>query len=160
MSNAAFPLSRYLSKLDPRFQVPAIAISATASFQIILGLINIGSTTAFNAIVSIAVVGLQLSYLLPICLMLWRRLTRPSSLPPAAWSLGKWGVPVNCLSIVFLIYTCIFLLFPPYQPVTPANMNYASLIFGAICVGSLIYWFISGRKNYRGPVMELVVHRE
>ena len=131
------------------------------SFQIILGLVNIGSTTAFNAIVSIAVVGLQLSYLLPICLMLWRRLgTRPSSLPPAVWDLGRWGVPINVLSIIFLTYTTIFLFFPPYQPVTAANMNYASLIFGAICICSIIYWFISGRKNYRGPAMELELAEE
>jgi len=153
-AHTAFPFSRALSAVDHKRQVPTNAILSTAFFLVILGFVNIGSTTAFNAIVSIAVLGLELSYLLPIILMLWRRLMTPSDLSPAVWSLGKWGVPVNIFSILFLTFTSIFLLFPPYQPVTAANMNYASLIFGAVCIASILYWFISGRKIYQGPVME------
>jgi len=156
-ASVAFPFSRIFSTIDPKRQVPTNAILLTALFLIVLGLVNIGSTTAFNAIVSIAVLGLELSYLLPIVLMLWRRITAPSDLSPAVWSLGKWGVPINLFSVVFLTFTSIFLLFPPYQPVTAANMNYASLIFGAVCIFSIVYWFISGRKIYQGPMMERTI---
>jgi amino acid transporter len=42
------------SKVNPRFHVPANAIVATAVFVCIVSLINIGSTVAFNAVLSLA----------------------------------------------------------------------------------------------------------
>jgi choline transport protein len=41
-------------KVNPRFHVPANAIVATAIFVCIVSLINIGSTVAFNAVLSLA----------------------------------------------------------------------------------------------------------
>lgn len=43
------------------------------------------------------------------------------------------------------------MVFPPYQPVTTLNMNYSSLIFGAVIIFSGIYWVFRGRKQYDGP---------
>ena len=67
--------------------------------------------------------------------------------------MGRYGIGVNVLSIGFLAFTCIFLLFPPYEPVTAANMNYASLVFGAVCILSGVYWLCKGRRMYEGPVL-------
>jgi choline transport protein len=66
--------------------------------------------------------------------------------------MGRFGVIVNILSIGFLSFTCIFLVFPPYQPVTAVNMNYACLVFGAVSVFSGVYWLIRGRHVYEGPL--------
>jgi amino acid transporter len=41
-------------QVNPRFHVPANAIVATAGFVCIVSLINIGSTVAFNAVLSLA----------------------------------------------------------------------------------------------------------
>lgn len=41
-------------KVNPHFHVPANAIVATAIFVCIVSLINIGSTVAFNAVLSLA----------------------------------------------------------------------------------------------------------
>ncbi|KAI2462914.1 hypothetical protein F4781DRAFT_418340 [Annulohypoxylon bovei var. microspora] len=106
----------------------------------LLGLINIGSTTAFNAIPSLAVVGLQISYVMPILLLIWRRITSPESLTWGPFRLGKAGIFVNTIAAVYLVFTGLFSCFPPYQPVTPENMNYASVVLGAILLFGFAYW--------------------
>lgn len=151
----AFPSASLLSKVDNKRQIPTNAILVTTTFLALLGLINIGSTAAFNAIVSLAVLGLELSYLVPICFLLYYRLMSPGSIIYGPWCMGRIGVFVNTLSIAFLIFTCVFLPFPAYQPVTAENMNYASVVFGAVCIFSGVYWLLKGRKGYQGPVISL-----
>lgn len=158
MEYLAFPFSKLLSKVSKKARVPIWSVATVSVFLFILGFVNIGSTTAFNAILSLAVFGLHVSYMLPVIFMLWRRLCTPEILTYGPWKLGGFGVPVNIISLVYLGFTCIFMLFPSYQPVTPVNMNYASLIFGAVLIFSMVYWFWKGRKVYEGPVMEGSVH--
>ncbi|OQD79532.1 hypothetical protein PENANT_c049G07475 [Penicillium antarcticum] len=149
----AFPFSRQLSKVSKKDRVPIWSVAAVSVFLFILGFVNIGSTTAFNAILSLAVFGLHVSYMLPVIFMLWRRLCTPEILTYGPWKLGAFGIPVNIISLIYLGFTCIFMLFPSYQPVTPVNMNYASLIFGVVLIFSMIYWVWKGRKVYEGPIM-------
>ncbi|KAH2279344.1 hypothetical protein KXW02_006295 [Aspergillus fumigatus] len=130
----AFPFSTYLSIIDKKTSLPVRSFFTTSGFLVLLGLINIGSTTAFNAILSLAVLGLHMSYLIPTGFMLWRRLHTPEILAYGPWKLGKMGVVVNIVSILYLSFTCIFMVFPPYQPVSAVNMNYASLIFGGVLI--------------------------
>lgn len=118
----------------------------------LLGFINIGSTAAFNAILSLSVLGIQISYVVPVALMLWRRLSSAKmTLPYGPWKLGRYGVAINATSMVYLIYTSIFMVFPANQPVTALNMNYSSLVFGAVLIASCIYWGWKGTKQYDGP---------
>lgn len=74
-------------------------------------------------------------------------------LPYGPWTMGRLGLPINLISACYLGFTCVFLVFPPYQPVTPENMNYAVVVFGAVCVISGLYWVFRGRKVYEGPVV-------
>jgi amino acid transporter len=123
----------------------------------LLSLINIGSTTAFNAILSLAVVSLQVSYLIPIILLIWRRLFRPDTLLWGPWRLGKAGLPINIFAVVYLLYTCIFLLFPPFQPFTAVTMNYAPVVLGGALVFGCIYWPLRVSKRYVGPLTDAEV---
>ncbi|PWY64570.1 GABA permease [Aspergillus eucalypticola CBS 122712] len=149
----ALPFSTYLSQLDSRTDLPKRAIITTSCLLILFGLINIASTTAFNAILSLAVLGLHISYLVPIVFFLWRRLSAPHSVSYGPWRLGRAGIAINVVAIMYLLFTSIFMVFPSYQPVTPSNMNYASLIFGFVCLMSTVFWLVRGRKEYDGPVV-------
>lgn len=153
---SAFPFSQHLSRVDKKHQMPTIAILATSTILILLGLVNIGSTTAFNAILSLSVFGLHVSYMLPILFMIWRRIQAPGTLTYGPWRLGRMGLVTNIISLCYLCFTCVFMLFPPYQPVTAENMNYASLLFGAVIIFSAIYWFWKGQKDYKGPAIDLL----
>ncbi|KAG7431995.1 putative amino-acid permease [Fusarium oxysporum f. sp. raphani] len=149
------PFSNTLSKVEKKRGIPTVAILVTLVILILLGLINIGSTTAFNAILSLAVVGLQISYLVPILLLIWRRFKTPESLAWGPFRLGKAGLFVNIIATLYLVFTSVFSLFPPYQPVTPQNMNYASLVLGATLIFGLVYWLLFARKTYAGALNEM-----
>jgi amino acid transporter len=130
--------------------LPLNSITASTAFMALLGLINIGSTTAFNAIVSLSVVSLYISYLIPIILHLVRRITGPE-LHYGPFKLGRILGPVlNIVGVVYSTIIVVFLFFPPYQPVTPQNMNYACVVFGAVLGCSAVVWVVRGRRVYEG----------
>lgn len=49
------------------------------------------------------------------------------------------------------MFTTVFFLFPPDLPVTGNNMNYAIVVFGVVCIISMVTWIVEGRKNFIGP---------
>lgn len=135
--------------------IPVRAITFVTVTAGLLGLVNIGSSTAFNALTSLALIGHYTSYLLPISLLVLRRLGK-KEIPWGPWTLGRWGLPINLVSIAYSMLLIVFMVFPPYQPVRAENMNYASVIFGAAILVSTVLWFVYGRKTYWGPVREVI----
>ncbi|KAI4127645.1 MAG: hypothetical protein LQ338_003093 [Usnochroma carphineum] len=83
---------------------------------------------------------------------------RPFMLPePFAWFanlLSVWQ-----LGIAYVIVTTIFFLFPPELPVTGSNMNYCIVAFAIIILISAVQWFVDGRKNFKGPQVDMEVVR-
>ncbi|KAI4137931.1 MAG: hypothetical protein LQ341_004905 [Variospora aurantia] len=79
------PFSRYLGKVEPRSQIPLVAILLTVIISILLSLINIGSVTAFNQIISLTISGLYGSYLIAAALLLVRRLDGSISLAASSY---------------------------------------------------------------------------
>lgn len=96
-----FPGSRWLGFVNPKLMIPVNAVIFSAVFTIILSLINIGSSAAFNAIISLGAVAQMGTYAISITCVVYRRLTAPHLLPKARWSLGRWGVLVNIVGLLF-----------------------------------------------------------
>ncbi|KAL4882841.1 amino acid transporter [Aspergillus karnatakaensis] len=140
------PYSRYLSKVTTNSTLPLYSIIFSTVFMAALGLINIASTTAFNAIVSLSVVSLYTSYLIPILFHLIRRASGPP-ITYGPFRLGKYGIILNIIAAAYSTLIIVFLFFPPYMPVTSENMNYASVVFGAVLVVSGLGWLIWGRTD-------------
>ena len=122
----------------------------------LLGLINIGSTTAFNAMISLTLLGQYTTYCLPTILILYRRIRRDKHIPYGPWRLGKWGIPLNIITIAFSFVTLAFNLLPPYYPVTSSNLNYAPVVFGAALLLTVGFWIFRGRYHYRGPIRRVI----
>jgi choline transport protein len=53
--DSAVPYSKYFAHVDPRLRIPVRSVVAVTIFQMSLGLIYLGNSTAFNAILSMAV---------------------------------------------------------------------------------------------------------
>ena len=121
----------------------------------LLGLINIWSTTAFNAMTSLSLIGQYTSYLLPISLMAIRRM-RKKVVPYGPFRLGRWGLLINLTSIAYTAVLIVFMVLPPYQPVTVQNMNYAGVVFGAVLLCIIAMWIFHGRRVFEGPVKEVM----
>ena len=117
--------------------IPVRAIILMTFVAMLLGLVNIGSSTAFNALTSLALIGHYTSYLLPIALLVVRRFGT-KEIPFGPFTLGKWGLPINLFTIAYSGLLIVTMVFPPYQPLTAENMNYSSLIFGSVLLSSFV----------------------
>ena len=86
--------------------------------------------------------------------MLHKRLTTPDSdLPWGPFRLGRAGVPVTVVAIAYSAFGAFFSIWPTSPNPDPQSMNYCILVFGAVIIFSLLFWFSYGRKYYRGPVL-------
>ena len=122
---------------------------------VLLSLINIGSSTALNALLALTNISLYISYLIPITLILLKRL-RKENINFGPWSLGRWGMAVNLYAIVFGVFVCIFVPFPPIIPVTAENMNFCAPVFLGLIVLLGIDWTFRGKIAYTGPLKKLL----
>ncbi|KAL2050985.1 hypothetical protein ABVK25_008731 [Lepraria finkii] len=147
------PFSGFLSYVDKRTALPLRSIFFCTVISAVIGLINIGSTAAFNAIVSLTIAGLFISYLTPIGLMIVKRV-KGETIEFGPWSLGRAGFPVNTISAGSLIISVIFSFFPPSIPVTLVTMNWSCLMWGGSTLIGLAYYAVRGRKIYHGPIVE------
>ncbi|CAO2650225.1 Nn.00g015170.m01.CDS01 [Neocucurbitaria sp. VM-36] len=150
----AVPNARKVSYVHPRMKVPVVSIAITATITCLLSLINIGSATVFNAIVSLTVAGFFGSYLIPFSLFLYTRSRYPERLVPGPWTLGKWGPFVNGFAILWSLVVMFFSFWPTSVPVAAVNMNWSCVLWSAVMIFAVAFWFVHGRKVYKGPVVE------
>jgi choline transport protein len=117
----------------------------------LLALINLGSSVAFNAVVSLGIAALLASYIVSIsCLRLKR--WRGEPLPPARWSMGQLASSFETAAILFLVVVWVFTFFPLTKAVTLQTMNWSSVIFSGVVTMALVYYFVYARRIYVGPV--------
>ena len=147
------PLSKYLARVDKRFNVPINALILTSATAIIFGCVYLVSSSALNAILSASVVALGVSYGIPIAILVLRG---RSILPQERqFPLGNiLGWICNIVGLIFIIFTTILFLFPPQTPVTWSNMNYTIVAFAIVFIFALLQWIFDGHKNYHGPQVQ------
>lgn len=78
-------------------------------------------------------------------------------LPPTrAFILPTWFAWIaNIIGLVYILVTTVLFFFPPELPVTSNNMNYCIVVFGIWMSICAIWWFVSGKKNYIGPQVQV-----
>jgi len=116
---------------------------------LILGLPAVGSYVAFAAITSVGVIGLYISYGVPIVL---RLLTPDDKFVRGPFHLGKWSKPINVVAFLWVCFACIMFVLPQVLPVTAASLNYAPVAVGFVLVLAMGWWFLGARKWFHGPV--------
>jgi choline transport protein len=155
------PASGFLSAVNPTVKVPVRMILVVSLLQMLLGLIYLGSTTAFNAVLSMAILGMYASYFSPIVFMLiyGRRSSAQvvRGLGGGMFNLGsRWGPVINVIALLWLILAMVFSTFPTVEPVTPDNMNYCVVVtMGWMLIGGVYYYLLGGKRRFTGPVVEL-----
>ncbi|KAF2198697.1 amino acid transporter [Delitschia confertaspora ATCC 74209] len=147
------PFSSIISKVDRRWSIPLYSIALTAIINSLLALINIGSSVAFNAIVSLLAAGLFSSYIVTISLMIRKRVVG-EHIPFGPWNMGKYGFAVNVYALLYSIIAMVFSFFPPTTPVTAVSMNWSIVVYSGVVIFGLIFWVVRGRKQWQGPLMD------
>ncbi|KAL0136783.1 amino acid/polyamine transporter I [Mucor lusitanicus] len=116
---------------------------------ILIILPSFGSVVYWQAIMSAAVISINVSYGLPLlCRLIWVR----NDMPKGPFHLGKFGLPLNFISVVWASFFAVILCIPSASPVNPENMNWSSLMIGAVMCFSIFFWFVSGRHTFKGVV--------
>ena len=147
------PFSSWLSELHPSRKIPVNACIFSSCIAVLLSMIYIGSPLAFYAITSLLTVALLQCYAVSIGCVLWRRIAHPETLPPAKFSLGKYGVLVNSLAVIYSIWAFFWAFWPQEYPITAAGYNWASPIFFATLTVAMVLFVFKGRHQYFGPVV-------
>jgi amino acid transporter len=83
------------------------------------------------------------------CILLHRLQGR--KLPPARYSLGKWGVVTNVIALVYVTPIFVFSFFPSAPNPTPVSMNWAILMVGGVVFSATVYYVVYGRYQYSPP---------
>lgn len=147
--DGVFPFSKYLRWIYKGTKTPLANVFLVFVTDTFLLLLQFASTTAFAAIIAIATLGYQISYMMPI---LFRCTTARKTFPRGEFHLGFLSIPIAVISSAWLAVTSILMLFPAEYPVTKDNMNYAVVIVGGILIIAGIYWVVSARHWFVGPI--------
>ncbi|WFD00945.1 hypothetical protein MYAM1_003701 [Malassezia yamatoensis] len=146
--DGGLPFSSKIAYVHPWTKSPINAVLFTVVGAAIIGLLSL-SATAMTALASTAVIGLYISYSIPIFL----RITAAShTFEPGPWSLGKYSIPIACIACAWVLFITVILFFPAEPGPTPDSMNWAILLVGAIMGGSILFWFASARHWFKGPL--------
>lgn len=144
------PFSRTFAKVHATLQTPVNATVLCGVFCGLYGLIYIGSTTAFNSIISTAILALNVSYAVPQGIVLFRG--RDKVLPARSFRLGSFGIFVNAFSCLWCAFYVIIFCFPTFVPVEASSMNYVSVVVVGIVLLITVFWFAGKRNTFAGPV--------
>ena len=136
--------------------MPLWSIFCTTVISLLLALINIGSSVAFNALTSLVIAAFYSSFLVAASVVLLKRVTKQAS--PICWgpfTLGRAGLPVTIISIAYSIIGIFFSFWPPSVDPTAISMNWSVAVYGGALLFSVIFWAVYGRKVYKGPIIEV-----
>ncbi|OJJ33629.1 hypothetical protein ASPWEDRAFT_60276 [Aspergillus wentii DTO 134E9] len=142
------PFSNFFSTIHGTLHFPVYTTIAAFLFSCLYGLLYLASTTAFNSIITSAVLFLNITYTVPQALVLcYGR----SSLPKRYLNLGWFGYVCNVFFILWIFIRTVLICMPPGIPVALNSMNYTSVVLVGIFTVINGFWFVTGRQKFEGP---------
>jgi amino acid transporter len=141
------PGSQWLRKVHPTHKVPHVALALAVAGPLALVLVTSRlSGHVFDAMVSMATMGLYVSYGAPIALGLVARLRgRWTRMGPV--HLGRFGIPVSVLALAWAGFVLFVSALPP-------NTLAAKLTLG-LAVVLVLFYVVRGRGRFKGPPVGL-----
>lgn len=126
--------------------IPVNVVFATTVFSVLLVSISFGSTIAFNQLTALGTVALLSFYLLSIGSMAWLRICHKAIRKPY-FSLGRCGLLVNLLVLMFLVLDFVMIFFSPMRSPSAQSMNWSAVIFVGVLLLSVCYYYgVAGAK--------------
>lgn len=147
--------SRVLYRINTRTQTPVNCACFSAFISFLLGLLAFAGPSAVSAIFSLGVVGAYISYTIPIV----SRFTGGTEWRPGPFSLGKFGLPVAIVAVIWMIFGIVIVVFPSLPDPSGPTMNYTSVVLGGWITLCLVYYYFpvyGGVHWFRGPIRNIV----
>jgi len=133
------PFGPFLSYVRPGWDIPVNSVIVSLCIAIGLSLVNIGSTVAFNSITSLGTCALISSYIVSTSCIFVKR-WRGERLLPSRFSLGRVGIWIDGIAVVYLCVAFVFAFFPTSARPTPSLMNWNIVIYGSRIITSLLFY--------------------
>ena len=152
------PFAPYFSHISPSLGFPVRATLAALLFAYLYGLLYLASTTAFNSIITSAVLFLNVTYAIPQGIVLAQG--RHKILPTRYLDLGWVGYVCNGFAVGWTVVLAVVICFPPSLPVSVAAMNYTSVVFVGLLSIILGLWWGVGRYEFAGPQVDMEMLEE
>ncbi|KAL9317178.1 hypothetical protein ACSQ67_013695 [Phaseolus vulgaris] len=149
--DGAMPLSSLWHQVNKQ-EVPIYAVWLSVSISFCMALTSLGSLVAFQAMVSIATIGLYIAYAFPI---FFRVTLAQKHFVPGPFNLGRYGVIVGWVSVLWVLTISILFSLPVSYPITVETLNYTPVAVGCLLILIVSYWFISGRRWFKGPITNI-----
>ncbi|GAV83531.1 AA_permease_2 domain-containing protein, partial [Cephalotus follicularis] len=146
--DGAMPFSAFWHKVNKQ-EVPINAVWMSAFISFCMALTSLGSTVAFDAMVSIATIGLYIAYALPI---FFRVTLARKSFIPGPFQLGRYGILVGWIAVLWVITISVLFSLPVSYPITITTLNYTPVAVGGLLVLTVCSWIFSARHWFRGPI--------
>jgi urea carboxylase system permease len=147
------PFSKQLAAVSPKSGVPVIPAIVTGVLTIALLLVNMGNQRVFYILTSVAIILFYIPYLMVTGPMLLRRLRGGWPRPEhgSYFNLGRWGLPVNILAVVYGVAMIINLGWPRAAVYGNDHWYYqwGAVVFTAViaAIGGLVYLRVRKRTT-------------
>jgi len=152
------PAGAKLCRISPRFGTPLVASVAIGVIAIVLLLVTF-SPQIYTVVTSIAIIMIYVAYLLVTVPMLLRRFRGTWQPRTDGFSLGRWGLPVNILAVLWGGVMTVNLAWPRSEIYNADEPFHWYLQYGGILLPGLIlgvglayYWFV--QRHRTGVVAE------
>ncbi|MFB8278415.1 amino acid permease [Nocardia colli] len=136
------PFAERLAAVHPRFGTPVLPAVIIGVLGIGLLVLNLGNAAIFATLASVCIVTLYLAYLLVTVPLLVRRIKgmpADEGTEAGLFSLGRLGIPVNVLAVLWGIAMAVNLAWPRAEVYTPNGggwwMLWAAPLFVLLVVG-------------------------
>jgi amino acid transporter len=125
----------------------AILLSVVCAF--ILAVPTVVDFVAYVAVTSIATIGLYIAYAIPIFLRQFS-----SEFKTGPWHLGGWSGLIGWIAVIWVILISVLFMLPTATPITVTNFNYAPIAVLGLLVIITIWWLVSARHWFKGPIIQ------
>lgn len=143
------PFAFWIKRVNKKLSVPINAVWAGGLAAVVIGLLCLIGTTAANALFTLYIAGNYFSWGTPTLLRLTSGRDR---FVPGPFYLGKfWTDFFGWVSVIFIAYTIVMVMFPTNKDPSVSTMNYTCVITPGVWLLSLAYYYIYAHKIYHGP---------
>lgn len=110
------------------------------------------SPVAIGAVFSISAIGNYTAFTMPVAIKLFFD-HKTRKFRPGPWNLGRFSKPLGAVAVAWWALIVPALCFPAVKGVnlTLLTMNWTCLIYGGSMTLVMAYWFVSARKWFKGP---------
>jgi amino acid transporter len=140
--DGGMPLYQLVRRVHPYWRTPVWAIVITCGLTLLLT----AYAVLYSVVVALSTTALYLAYAIPIYLNLRNKLGERGEYTTAAtapWSLGRWGVPLNAIALLWVALITVLFSIPPNE-----LAGWSMILLGVFMA---LYWWIDARHRFRGP---------